>query len=340
MVSAMAADDGVDVHLDERGNPRIVERRFRVEPELAGSRLDKFLVQKIPRLSRTRLQEIIRDTVTFADGRVARPSSRVAAGDVLVMRREAQPEPPCPRRFDILWRDDRAMVIDKPAGLPVHISARYYFNTLTRVIAETMPGEGWQICHRLDRETSGAMVLARGKQAAAALKGAFERKQARKRYLAVVTGRPADQIIDLPLGLTGDRDALISIRMVVRDDAPPARTEIEVLEVVGDMALVECRPITGRQHQIRAHLAAIGHPIVGDKLYAGGDEIFAAACDGRLGDADRAALVLDRQALHAAAISVPHPDPERPPIEVEAPLAADIAELLASRRERARCASS
>jgi 23S rRNA pseudouridine1911/1915/1917 synthase len=328
----MGSDDGVDIHLDESGRPRIVERRFRVEPELAGMRLDKFLKRKIPRLSRTRLQEIIRETVSFADGRPAKPATLVGAGDRLLMRREAQPEPPCPRRFEVLWRDDPIMVIDKPAGLPAHISARYYFNTLTRVIGERFPGEGWQICHRLDRETSGAMVLARGKEAAAALKGAFENKLARKRYLAVVRGEPGVDRIDAPLALIDDPDALISIRMVVRDGAPPAVTEIDVIERAGDLSLVECRPITGRQHQIRAHLAAIGHPIVGDKLYAHGDEIFAAACDGRLTDEQRAALRIDRQALHAAVIQIPHPDPRKPEVRVEAPLPADMRELLGRAR--------
>ena len=335
-MNSRSLDDGVDVHLDEHGQPRIVERRFCVEPELAGLRLDKFLARKIPRLSRTRLQDIIRKTVSFEDGRNAKPSSLVSAGDKLVMRREAQPEPPCPRRFEILWSDDRAMVIDKPAGLPVHISARYYFNTLTRVISERFPDGGWQICHRLDRETSGAMVLARGREAAAALKGAFEKKRARKRYLAVVYGAPDTQLVDLPLGLTADRDALISIRMVVRDDAPPSATEVEVIERAGDLTLVECRPISGRQHQIRAHLAAIGHPIVGDKLYAHGDEVFAAACDGELTREQSAALLIDRQALHAAEICVPHPDPSKPEIAVTAPLPTDIAALITRAREGER----
>jgi 23S rRNA pseudouridine1911/1915/1917 synthase len=320
--------DGIDVHLDERGQPRIVERDFVVEPELDGLRLDQFLKHKIPRLSRTRIQAIIRESVSFADGRPARPNRRVAAGDRLVLRREAQPEPPCPRRFDVLHRDDEVMVIDKPAGLPVHISARYYFNTLTRVVSERFPGEGWQICHRLDRETSGVMVLARGRAAAAALKGAFERKQTRKRYLAVVHGRPAERFaIDLPLGLTADPNALISIRMVVRDDAAPARTEVRTISTTGSLSLLECRPITGRQHQIRAHLAAVGHPIVGDKLYGHGDEVFAAACDDRLDPETRAALILPRHALHAASIEIPHPSSGEM-LSVESPLPADMAALV------------
>ncbi len=329
--------DGVDVHLDERGEPRIVERRFVVEPELSGHRLDHFIVRKVPRLSRTRAQAIIRATVKFEDGREAKPGSRVAAGDVLIMKRRAQPEPPCPRSFEVLHKDGDVMVIDKPAGLPVHISARYYFNTLTRVVAERFPGQGWQICHRLDRETSGVLVLARGRDAARTVKLAFERKLAKKRYLAVTHGAIAQERlrVDLPLGLTQDREATISLRMVVRGDGLPSVTDVEVLQTfdgrTGSFSYVACRPLTGRQHQIRAHLAAIGFPIVGDKLYAHGDEVFAAACDGRLSDEQRAALLLPRHALHANAIEVPHPDGHV--VSVSAPLPSLLRDFVSNNTE-------
>jgi hypothetical protein len=183
-------DLGVGVHLDENGQPRIVERRFVVDESHAGFRLDHYLKRQIPRLSRTRLQAIIRDQLLPVRGRRLKPSSSVAAGDQIVMRRAAQPEPPCPRTFAVLHEDAHMLVIDKPAGLPVHASARFYFNTLTRVLEERYPGQGMQICHRLDRETSGVLVVARGKEAAARLKGAFEGKRARKTYLAVVWGDP------------------------------------------------------------------------------------------------------------------------------------------------------
>jgi 23S rRNA pseudouridine1911/1915/1917 synthase len=206
------------------------------------------------------------------------------------------------------------LVIAKPAGLPVHASARYYFNTLTRVLRERYPDQDVQICHRLDRETSGALVLARGRQVAARLKAAFAAHRVSKTYLALVHGHPPwpsppaePHVIDLPLGLVRDPEALIDIRMVVRDDASPAVTRVHVIERRPHCALVRCVPVTGRQHQIRAHLAAVGHPIVGDKLYAHGDEAFAAFCDGGMTDALMARFQLPRQALHAAAIAVPHP---------------------------------
>jgi len=329
-------DDGVDIHLDEDGNPRIVERWLLVEEECSGLRLDLFLKKKIPRLSRTKLQQIIRSQLTRADGKRMKAHSAVSAGEEYVIRHPARPEPPCPRRFEVLYDDPYMMVIDKPAGLPVHVSAKFYFNTLTRVLWERFPDQELQICHRLDRETSGVLVVARGKAAAAALKGQFSDHRVQKTYLAIVHGAPdwprdSDHVIDLPLGLIQDADALIDIRMVVREDAPPATTRVRVLEQHSDCALVRCRPVTGRQHQIRAHLAAVGHPIVGDKLYAHGDEAFAEYCDRGMSPELLAQFRLPRQALHAASIRLRHPHTDEE-IRVESALPEDLRGYLDSER--------
>jgi 23S rRNA pseudouridine1911/1915/1917 synthase len=317
------------VPVDPDGRPRIVERRFAVEDEYDGFRLDHYLKRKIPRLSRTRLQAIIRAELESSDGRVLKPSSPVAAGLRLTLRRQARPEPPGPRDFGVLHRDDDVMVVDKPAGLAVHASARFYFNTLTRVVAERFPDEGWQICHRLDRETSGALVMARGRAVAARLKQAFFRKEVDKTYLAIVHGAPAwdTRAIELPLALA--RGGAIDVRMVVDDAGLPAATDAEVIERRAGIAVVRCRPRTGRQHQIRAHLAAIGHPIVGDKLYAHGDEIFRRFCDE--GDSPEllAEVGLGRHALHAASIELDHPTrPGR--LRVVAPLPPELVAFLAA----------
>ena len=303
--------DGVDVHLDERGNPRIVERRFVVEEDFQGLRLDHYLKRKIPRLSRTKLQLIIRTQLTREDGRVMKPHSPVCAGDVLFIRRPARPEPPCPREFEVIYEDEHMLAVNKPAGLPMHASAKFYFNTLTRVLSERYPDEEAQICHRIDRETSGIVLVARSKTAAASLKQCFAKKRVNKSYLAIIHGTPdwPDDTctVDLPLGLVEDADALIDIRMEVRDNGLPSTTQVHIVERRRDYALVRCHPITGRQHQIRAHLAAVGYPIVGDKLYAHGDEAFAAYCDGRMTSELLEQFQLPRQALHAASITIPHP---------------------------------
>ena len=302
-------DLGTHSHLNDDGTPKIVERRFLVELDFQGFRLDHYLKAKIPRLSRTKLQTIIRTQLTREPPRPARPNSRVTAGETLTIRRPARPEPPCPRDFRVVFEDEHVMVIDKPAGLPMHASAKFYFNTLTRVIAERFPNDALQICHRLDRETSGLVVLARGKQTAAQLKGAFANKIVRKHYLAVVHGQPPwtnPYDIDLGLKLAG-KAADISIRMVVDEHAPRAVTRVQTRETRADYALVDCAPITGRQHQIRAHLAAAGFPIVGDKLYAHGDDMFIRCCDGTATEDDLLQLELPRHALHAARIAFPHP---------------------------------
>jgi 23S rRNA pseudouridine1911/1915/1917 synthase len=320
-----------EAHLDADGKPRIVERRFVVEEEFDGFRLDHYLKRKIPRLSRTRLQAIIRGQLEASDGRARKPSSAVHAGLGLVLRRPARPEPDSPRHFGVLYKDDEVMVVDKPAGLVVHASAKFYFNTLARVVSERFPDERWQICHRLDRETSGVLVMAQGRVAAARLKDAFFKKRARKTYLAIVHGVPTWSAIDIdrPLGLQPKAGTAVDVRMEVRDDGLPARTEVELVSRHGDVALVRCRPLTGRQHQIRAHLASVGHPIVGDKLYAHGDEVFQRYCDDG-GDEELDALLgLPRHALHAAAIEIAHPSrPE--PLAAVAPLPPDLADFLAA----------
>lgn len=324
----------LDHFLDDDGQVRIVERRFVVEDVYAGFRLDHYLVRKIPRLSRTRLQEIIRTQLEGPGGRRMKASSPVQVGDHLVIRRPARPEPSCPRDFTVLYSDEHMLVIDKPAGLPVHASAKFYFNTLTRVMAEKYPGEPLQIAHRLDRETSGALVVARGAAAGGRLKTAFARKTAAKTYLAIVHGAPdwpheasgERHEIDLPLALTTDPAAL-DVRMVPTAGAPPALTRVSVVRRAGERALVRAEPVTGRQHQIRAHLAAAGHPIVGDKIYAHGDDVFRAFCAHGLTDELLALLELPRHALHAASIEIPHPATgDR--MRFEAPLPDDLTRYL------------
>lgn len=333
-------DLGLHAHLDAAGQPRIVERRLVVTEDLAGSRLDHYLKRVIPRLSRTRIQEVIATQLTRGDGRRPRSSMTVHVGDELILRRTARPEPPCPRTFEVLYRDDDLLVIDKPAGLPVHASAKFYWNTLTRVVAERFPTTPWQIGHRLDRETSGALALAGHKAAAAALKGAFEHKRAAKTYLAICHGQPPwpeagapPLTLDAPLALSGPGDAtkLPGVRMVVRADGLPAVTRVNVIERAGPYALVACELVTGRQHQIRAHLAHAGFPIVGDKLYAHGDDAFMTFCDRGMTRDQALQFVLPRHALHAHRLRLPHPRTGAP-IEVVAPLAWDLAAFLAAQR--------
>lgn len=322
-------DWGLTSHLDAAGAPKIVERALRVPGELAGLRLDHFLKTQIPRLSRTKIQAVIE--TQLSGPRTMKPASIVAADDVYTIRRPARAEPPCPRTFTVVHEDARCIVIDKPAHLPVHSSAKFYFNTLTRVLSERYPLEPeLQICHRLDRETSGCLVVARDREAAGFIKDAFALKaRVTKEYLAIVHGQPPwddDAIIDLALRVSerGDPTTLPGVRMIWGEGSP-AMTRVRVESRTTAHARVRCTLLTGRQHQIRAHLAARGFPIVGDKLYGHGDAAFIQYCDTGLTPELVALFELPRHALHAARVVFPHPDGHS--VTAEAPLPADLRDL-------------
>jgi 23S rRNA pseudouridine1911/1915/1917 synthase len=327
-------DWGLRSHLNADGSPKIIERHLIVPPELAGLRLDHFVKTQIVRLSRTKIQEIISKQLTRVTGGSAlKPATSVAAGEHYVIRRAARREPPCPRTFDVLLTDPRLYVISKPPYLPVHASAKFYFNTLTRVMDERWPDEhGVQICHRLDRETSGCLVVARDREASAYLKNAFATKtKVAKEYVAIVHGQPPwdeEHVIDLPLRVAGPDDPtkLTNVRMLTGPGGLQSITKVRVEARSAEYALVRCVLVTGRQHQIRAHLAAQGFPIVGDKLYAHGDDAFIRFCDEGLVPDLAKLFVLPRHALHAARVTFPHPDGGMR--TANAPLPADMAALL------------
>ena len=325
-------DWGTTSHLDEHGKPRIIERWLDVPPELAGLRLDHFVKTQIPRLSRTKIQDVIAGQLSREAGGRCKPATTVVAGDRFVIRRPARPEPPCPRTFTVVHADARVLVVDKPAFLPVHASAKFYFNTLARVLAERYPDEPeLQMCHRLDRETSGCVAIARDREAAAFVKTAIgDKRKTTKEYLAVVIGEPpwdGEVVLDTPLRLSqpGDATKLTHVRVLPDPRGLPATTLVRVLRR-GPHSLVSCTLVTGRQHQIRVHLAHAGFPIVGDKLYAHGDDAFIAFCDTGMTPELAAKFVLPRHALHAARIAFPHPDGGT--VDARAPLPADLAGLV------------
>ncbi|HEY2904092.1 MAG TPA: RluA family pseudouridine synthase [Polyangia bacterium] len=306
----------------------IISLRIEVPRECEGWRLDHFLKRRIGRLSRTRIQSIITTQVSLSDGRRARPALAVHAGDVVLLNRPAPVEPPVPRYFGVLFEDEDVLVIDKPAGLPMHTTAKFWKNTLVALLRERYPAEKMEIAHRLDRETSGVLLVARHHRAASWLKRAFARRAVAKSYLALVKGQPADDgIIDQPIRLL---DSPTHLMMGAAPDGLPAVTRFRVLQRLPGHALCEAIPETGRQHQIRVHLAGIGHPIVGDKLYGAGERLFMRACDeGVTPELLEAFDGLPRHALHAHRLTFPHPT-TREPMTVESPLAADLIGYMAA----------
>jgi 23S rRNA pseudouridine1911/1915/1917 synthase len=329
-------DWGLCSHLDAAGAPRIIERWLEVPADLAGLRLDHFIKTQIPRLSRTKIQDIIATQLASASGRASlKPASPVIAGERLVIRRPARPEPPCPRTFAVVHADARVLVVDKPAFLPVHASAKFYFNTLARVLAERYPDDGeLALCHRLDRETSGCLAVARDRAAASAVQTAIaDKARTTKQYLAVVHGVPpwsSPHALDTPLRLSTAADAtrVPTVRVLPDPAGLPSTTIVQLQRASADRgyALVACTLVTGRQHQIRVHLAHAGYPIVGDKLYAHGDDAFVAYCERGLTPELAARFVLPRHALHAAQLRFPHPDGGI--VDARAELPAELARLV------------
>ena len=300
--------------------------QFTVEPPFRGWRVDRYLCHKLPRLSRSKAQRLIR--AGLISDRPLKPSSPVLPGMVLTMRRRREDEPPTPGHLPLVYRDEDLLIFDKPAGLPIHATARYLNGTLVALARkQALPGEKPDPAHRLDRETSGLVVCGTHLESTRTLKLAFARGLVHKRYLALTEGWPVEDAfeVDAPLSVGG---AIVRVRVFIDPNAgKPSRTRFRVIErreIAGQkFALVECEPLTGRQHQIRVHLASRGLPIVGDKIYGADERIFARFAEYRLSEADKKILRLPRHALHAAHIAFPHPRDGRP-FEFDAPLPQDL----------------
>ncbi len=283
-------------------------RMLRVPAELAGTRLDVFLHLSLRNTSRTRAKRIAEQAAFDVNGKRIRPNQRLRADEHVVLWRVPIDELDEDLALPELYRDEHIVAIDKPAGLTVHPTASHYNHTVIKMIEHRYPGRYVSLIHRLDRDTSGVLLLGLSPTADRAFKRLLEATitvpegkscEVTKTYQAITWGVPEEGLIDLPL----ERDPTNSLRVKMRIAAPntglEARTLIRHIDVCDGYALVECQLLTGRQHQIRAHLAARGTAIVGDKLYGPDERLHARAADGKLTEADQELLELPRQALHA-----------------------------------------
>ena len=308
-------------------------RVIRVPPESEGMRLDVFLPTQLRNTSRTRARSIIDNTAYSAAGKKLRHNDRVRAEDRVVLWRLPFEEQDTAREIAIVFEDEHLLVVDKPPLMAVHPTARHHHATVVKLLGKSRPGQFLSLIHRIDRETSGLLLLAKTAEADRRFKRKLEDRTtgARQRdgalelerdYLAITWGTPQSAFFVLPL--EPDLDNPLRVKMRVATGAGlDARTEVLVLESRGGYALSRCRLHTGRQHQIRIHLAVTGTPIVGDKLYGPDERMLARAADGELSEDDLARLELPRHALHAHRYRMIHAvTGER--LELESALASDL----------------
>lgn len=290
----------------------------------AGKRLDAFLHEKLPEFSRSRLQSWIKASLVLVDGKGARASDSIKGNETISVTPAALPPlraEPEELPLKILYEDADVIVVDKPAGMVVHAGAGHHagtlvnallhhFGTLSSINGDLRPG----IVHRLDKETSGVLAVARTDFAHQSLASQFQNRQVEKIYLAFVHGRMKRENGTITTPIT--RDPARRTRMTTKLGAGrSAHTEYQVLEQLSPGAFLRVRIGTGRTHQIRVHLASIGHPILGDRLYGA-----PASTPG--------VPALERFFLHAHRLRFVSPSTGEP-ITVESPLPDDLANVLA-----------
>jgi 23S rRNA pseudouridine1911/1915/1917 synthase len=293
-----------------------MKKSFHFVVEENGERLDRYVSQVCPELSRTRAQKLIEDGHIKVNGAGARPALKVHEGDSV----DISIPPPLPTTLspediplNILYEDQDLLVVDKPAGMTVHPAAGHHSHTLVNALLAHLPeleggdSERPGIVHRLDKDTSGLILIARNPETHVKLAQQFKERSVAKVYQALVHGHltPLEGIIEASIG----RDPRDRKRMAVISRGREARTEYKVIRYTGNYTLLEVRPRTGRTHQIRVHLAAIGFPILGDAVYGARSEY------------------LERQFLHAFRLTFKLPSTGETR-EFTAPLPDDLVKVL------------
>jgi len=311
---------------------------FQVGPVHAGLRAETFLALKLPCISRTRLKRNIMSGQARVNGHRLATSTRLQAGDRLEVHWRDEPTPPV--ELEVLYEDPRLLAVNKPAGLPIHPSGgrrrgsviqsvRQAFRAqIERSLEAGDPSFYPSLVHRLDLFSSGIVLIAKDRAALVAMHRLLASGGLDKRYLALVRGRvsPRQGRIEAPIGR--DEHSLVAVKRCVRPDGLPAVTEYEVLEELQGHTLLAVHPLTGRQHQIRVHLAWRGHPLWGDLLYPDETLFLRYAANGYRLDPS----LPPWHGLHAQSVRFHHPADGRE-LELEAPLPEDLARLIAELRQ-------
>ena len=293
-----------------------------------GRRVDQYLANRFPRFSRSRIQRMIRQGEVVRNDCALKPSSTVSAGDELLINAPdlAPPGPPPPLPT-VLYEDEHILGVSKPSGMLAHPAGLTFTYGLVGIARAARPEHLVDLAHRLDRETSGVNVLTKNRATNGFLKRAFFEKVPKKTYQAIVHGCPEWDEVTVDGKIGHAEGSSIRIRRGVGGEGLDSRTDFEVLKRMGAYSLVAARPHTGRTHQIRVHLEHLGFPILGDKLYGQPDRTFLHCLDHGIDGSIRVATGFPRHALHASAITIPHPDGGS--ITIEAPLDEDMAAIVA-----------
>jgi 23S rRNA pseudouridine1911/1915/1917 synthase len=298
-------------------------------PDLAGLRLDQALARALPQYSRARLQGWIDAGAVQVDGRLLRGRDKVLGGEKVLIEARIEVDEQVAAEalpLDVVFKDRALIVLNKPAGMVVHPGAGNAGHTLQNALLAfdpklaVVPRAG--IVHRLDKDTSGLLVVARTPEVHTALVAAIAGREVERHYIALCTGvMTAGGTVDEPIG----RHRTQRTRMAVRSDGRPAVTHYRVLKRFRSHTMVRAELETGRTHQIRVHLAHIGYPVVGDPAYGGRRRLPAGATS----ELVTALEAFKRQALHAARLKLEHPVTGRE-VEWEAPLPLDMTRLVAA----------
>ena len=304
---------------------------FVVSTENAGLRLDRVVVNHCPALSRTRAQQLIEAGLVLLNGKAAKDSHKVRAGDVIGV--DAQERPPLRAEaeaipLDVIYEDEDVIVINKAAGMTVHAGAGNSHGTLVNALlgrgqSLSQSGDPLRpgIVHRLDKETSGILLVAKNDFAHAKLSEAFRLRAVRKIYIALVQGKVEEDHGRIELAIARDpnrRTRMTAKRALLLPNSRPARTDWRVLSRIDSTSLLEVQLHTGRTHQVRVHFSVLRHPVVGDTLYGAA---------GQLHIGRTTLPSLGRNFLHSAKISFAQPRSGQL-IEVSAPLPAELREYL------------
>jgi 23S rRNA pseudouridine1911/1915/1917 synthase len=322
-------------------------QEFEVKPRTDGRRIDAYLASRFTNYSRRVIQKSIEAETVLVNGRPVKASYRVRSGDMVSVRLPEMPDmTPVPEDIpiEVVYEDAALTVVNKPPGMVTHpakgnwkgtlVNAiQFHYDTLSTLAGENRPG----IVHRLDRDTTGLLVVLKDDLAHRRLALQFELRQIHKEYLALVHGVPQrdSDYIERPIGFHPTVREKMAIR-APEDGGKAAVTFYQVIERFRDFALVRCKPQTGRTHQIRIHLTHIGHPILADKLYSGRDRITLADIVGpdglrTLPEDEAQTVLIDRQALHAHRLRFRHPTTDQE-LDLTAPLPADMERTLAALR--------